>query len=45
MDADRQNHLQGTGLGCADGYVDTLGFIALFGLFTAQVDRPLTVAP
>jgi uncharacterized membrane protein YoaK (UPF0700 family) len=34
-----QNHgrLQGTALGFLAGYVDTLGFLALFGLFTAHV--------
>lgn len=37
MNADRINRLQGMALGCIAGYVDTLGFIALFGLFTAHV--------
>lgn len=34
-----QNHgrMQGTALGFLAGYVDTLGFLALFGLFTAHV--------
>jgi uncharacterized membrane protein YoaK (UPF0700 family) len=34
-----QNHgrVQGTALGFLAGYVDTLGFLALFGLFTAHV--------
>jgi len=30
-------HLQGSSLGFLAGYVDTFGFIALFGLFTAHV--------
>ena len=29
--------LQGASMGLLAGYVDTLGFIALFGLFTAHV--------
>ena len=33
----RRNFLQGFGLAFLAGYVDTLGFIALFGLFTAHV--------
>jgi uncharacterized membrane protein YoaK (UPF0700 family) len=37
MDADRENRLQGMSLAGVAGYVDTLGFIALFGLFTAHV--------
>jgi uncharacterized membrane protein YoaK (UPF0700 family) len=37
MDPNRRNQLQGMSLGCVAGYVDTLGFIALFGLFTAHV--------
>ncbi|MFC5460985.1 YoaK family protein [Massilia niabensis] len=31
------HRLQGTSLGFLAGYVDTLGFLALFGLFTAHV--------
>ncbi len=32
-----RNRMTGIGLGFLAGYVDTLGFIALFGLFTAHV--------
>lgn len=37
MDVNKGNRAQGVGLGFLAGYVDTLGFIALFGLFTAHV--------
>lgn len=37
MTSDRRNLLLGVGMGFLSGYVDTLGFIALFGLFTAHV--------
>lgn len=37
MNLDQHHRLQGAGLGFVAGYVDTLGFIALFGLFTAHV--------
>ena len=37
MDQPPHSRLFGTGLGFLAGYVDTLGFIALFGLFTAHV--------
>lgn len=37
MTAAQRNRLQVTGLAFLAGYVDTLGFIALFGLFTAHV--------
>jgi len=33
----RKDVLQGVALGFSAGYVDTLGFVALFGLFTAHV--------
>ena len=32
--------LQGVGLGFLGGYVDSLGFVALFGLFSAQAGYP-----
>lgn len=37
MNVAQRNRLQGSGLAFLAGYVDTLGFIALFGLFTAHV--------
>ncbi|WP_034299410.1 YoaK family protein [Herbaspirillum sp. RV1423] len=37
MNTPRRNSLQATSLAFLAGYVDTLGFIALFGLFTAHV--------
>ncbi|MES2259333.1 MAG: YoaK family protein [Pseudomonadota bacterium] len=37
MQVNQRNRAQGAGLGFLAGYVDTLGFIALFGLFTAHV--------
>lgn len=37
MDPQRYQRLQGVGMGFLAGYVDTLGFSALFGLFTAHV--------
>lgn len=37
MDVKHRNLAQGVGLGFLAGYVDTLGFIGLFGLFTAHV--------
>lgn len=37
MNAQRFQRLQGASMGFLAGYVDTLGFIALFGLFTAHV--------
>ena len=37
MDQPPHSRLFGTSLGFLAGYVDTLGFIALFGLFTAHV--------
>jgi uncharacterized membrane protein YoaK (UPF0700 family) len=37
MNETRRGQLQGVALGFLAGYVDTLGFLALFGLFTAHV--------
>lgn len=37
MTTARFQRLQGIGMGFLAGYVDTLGFVALFGLFTAHV--------
>ncbi len=37
VDDDRKNLVIGTALSFLGGYVDTLGFVALFGLFTAHV--------
>jgi uncharacterized membrane protein YoaK (UPF0700 family) len=37
MDEQHGGRAQGAGLGFLAGYVDTLGFLALFGLFTAHV--------
>lgn len=37
MTPTRKATIQGVGLGFLAGYVDTLGFVALFGLFTAHV--------
>lgn len=37
MSEQHHHRLQGIGLGFLAGYVDTLGFLALFGLFTAHV--------
>jgi uncharacterized membrane protein YoaK (UPF0700 family) len=37
MNEQHHSRVQGTALGFLAGYVDTLGFLALFGLFTAHV--------
>lgn len=37
MNIELRNKLQGAGMGFLAGWVDTLGFISLFGLFTAHV--------
>lgn len=37
MDSNQRNRVQGASLAFLAGYVDTLGFVALFGLFTAHV--------
>jgi uncharacterized membrane protein YoaK (UPF0700 family) len=37
MDEQHDGRAQGVGLGFLAGYVDTLGFLALYGLFTAHV--------
>jgi uncharacterized membrane protein YoaK (UPF0700 family) len=37
MNENNRNHAHGMALGFLAGYVDTLGFLALFGLFTAHV--------
>jgi uncharacterized membrane protein YoaK (UPF0700 family) len=37
MNEQHNARLQGTALGFLAGYIDTLGFLALFGLFTAHV--------
>lgn len=37
MELAQRSRLQGLGLGFLAGYVDTLGFVALFGLFTGHV--------